>query len=338
MGRRVLSQRIREHIRSNVVGYVCIFWLMAGTAIAAQHLPANSVTSRSIGRGQVKTADLARGAVTGAKVRDGAITAADIGADALTGGQINEATLNLPGDGAGTGPAGGDLTGNYPNPSVAPNAIDGAQIFDNSLKGADIDESTLGQVSSAATADVAANSNQLDGIDSTGFVATGDQTGGDLSGTFSNLQIVSGVVGTSELATLPAGRLTGDSHPSLLPANTGAGGCFTSVQFAVGGMSAATTGCSNTGLITPIAGTYIATAEFTWPGDSTGVRKLQLLSGGNVLTTQQVPPAGTANTVQTIAVVTRLPAGDTVTIQASHTATSSLDIQDANMSLAWIGP
>jgi len=103
-------------------------------------------------------------------------------------------------------------------------------------------------------------------------------------------------------------------------------------------MNGANTGCFTTGLIAPIAGTYVATAEMTWPGDSTGVRKLQLLGGGAVLTTQQVPPAGTSNTIQTIATVTRLAAGDTVTIQASHTATSSLDIQDANMTLSWIGP
>jgi hypothetical protein len=333
-----VSGRIREHIRSNVVGYVCIFWLMTGTALAAQHLPANSVTSKSIGRGQVRTADIATGAVTGPKIRDGAITAADVRTDALTGGQIDESTLNVPGDGAGHGPAGGDLTGTYPNPSVAPNAIDGTQIFDNSLKGTDIDEASLGQVPSAATADAAANANQLDGIDSTGFVATGDQPGGDLTGTFSNLQIGGGAVGTSELATLPAARLIGDSHPTNLPANTNAGGCFTSVEFAVGGMSQYNSGCGHTGLAAPINGTYIATAELDWPGDSTGTRKLQLVSGGSPIATQQVPPAGTANTDQTISAVARLNAGDHVTIQASHTATSTLDLQYANLSLAWIGP
>jgi len=53
------------------------------------------------------------------------------------------------GDGAPKGPAGGDLTGTYPNPLVGANAIGSAEVVDDSLTGTDVNEATLGQVPSA---------------------------------------------------------------------------------------------------------------------------------------------------------------------------------------------
>jgi hypothetical protein len=56
--------------------------------------------------------------------------------------------------GVSTGPAGGDLTGNFPNPRIGANTIGSTQVADNSLTGADVNESTLGTVPLAALAGI----------------------------------------------------------------------------------------------------------------------------------------------------------------------------------------
>jgi hypothetical protein len=68
-----------------------------------------------------------------------------------------------------SGPASGDLTGNYPNPDLAPGAVTGADIGDNSLTGVQIDESTLGLVPNAANATNATNATNVNGLQARAF-------------------------------------------------------------------------------------------------------------------------------------------------------------------------
>jgi hypothetical protein len=83
---------IRHLSFSNVVAVVALFVALGGSAYA---LSKNSVKSRHIENGQVRTEDLDDSAVTGAKINGGAIKSGDVGDDELTGRDIDEESFNF---------------------------------------------------------------------------------------------------------------------------------------------------------------------------------------------------------------------------------------------------
>jgi hypothetical protein len=113
---------LSRHIRSNVVGYVALFFAFTGSAVALQ------------GKHSVKAKDIATGAVTAPKIRSDAVTAgklapSSVGAGAIAGGAVGSGEIA---DGAVGTPelaAGAVTTGN-----VAGNAITGAQLSKPTLE------------------------------------------------------------------------------------------------------------------------------------------------------------------------------------------------------------
>jgi hypothetical protein len=103
------SRSARQFIRSNIVGFVALFVALGGVAWGASTAPKNSVVSKSIKNGQVKSADLAKkavkaanlapnavsgaavadGSLTGADVQDGSVATADLAANAVTGAKLD---------------------------------------------------------------------------------------------------------------------------------------------------------------------------------------------------------------------------------------------------------
>ena len=110
---------IRQHISSNVVGYVALFVALSGTAYAANTVGSSdiidgSILSQDIKNGEVKnpdlgadsvgtgkildntisSADIGDGQVTSADIGSGQVTSADIGANEAKGADVDEASLN----------------------------------------------------------------------------------------------------------------------------------------------------------------------------------------------------------------------------------------------------
>ena len=116
--------KLLSHARHNIVGYLALFVALGGTAMAAKPM------------------------LTGADIQDGTINSADL---------------------RDRGAAG------YPGPS-----IQGIDLEANTLTGAEILESTLGQVPSASDAD------KLGGTNASSYLKSGDTAGGDLAGQYPN--------------------------------------------------------------------------------------------------------------------------------------------------------
>ena len=155
---------MRNHIRSNVIGYVALFFALSSSALAA-----NTVFSEDIVNGEVKTADLATVAVTGPKIRADAVNNTKLADDAVTSTEILDGSVTgadvLDGEIANADLANGAVGTN----KVQDGAINSSKVLDDNQTGGGLGPQDLATNAVAqaeiATDGVAATEIQNDSID-----------------------------------------------------------------------------------------------------------------------------------------------------------------------------
>jgi hypothetical protein len=181
----------------------------------------NSIVTSDLTNGSVTTAKLADSAVSGLKlgtaavntahIADGAVTDAKV-ANGISYSKLSGAPTSLPPSGA----AGGDLTGTYPNPTVAANAITSAKIADGTIVNADISPTAAIAYSKLLLTNSIVTADLTDGSVTDAKVANGisysklsgaptslppsGAAGGDLSGTYPNPVVAANAITSAKIA------------------------------------------------------------------------------------------------------------------------------------------
>ena len=158
------SVRVGEHIRHNVVGYIALLVALTATAWAAPKLAPNSVKSKQIKDGQVRSVDVADNGLTGTDIDESTL---DVSGSAGPAGP--QGAAGPPGPQGNAGPTGATGPAGTPGANGSPDTA--AQILAKLLgvdgPGSNLDADTLDDQSSSSFSAAGHTHNGGDIVDGT---------------------------------------------------------------------------------------------------------------------------------------------------------------------------